>query len=121
MSGDVAEWLVHRNHSYHDSEGSHTYEETTHHFFVSTTTGQYLNNTMDRPVSYSNYYTYDNIWFQIDPDMPVGSTVHILGFDYTVQGPTTMFLDLTTAVDVIAVSITNAYHRVYDVEYDRSL
>ncbi len=118
VSDDVAEWLVHRNYSYHDSEGGYLYEETVHHFFVSTTTGQYLNNTMDSPESYRKYYKYDNIWFQIDPTLPVGSTVHILGYDYTVQGLTTVFLDLVTAVDVIAVSITNAYQRIYDAEYD---
>ncbi len=117
VNGTAAEWMVYRNYSYHDSEDGHSQSTTTHHFYVNTTSGEYINHTMDSPRSYLQYYTYDNIWFQIDPTLPVGSTVHILGYDYTVIGNSTVFVDLVTAVDTIAVSLTGSSQHFNDPDY----
>ncbi len=112
------DWEMSRIYSFTSNEGGDFSEETQHTFAVDPRDGSYLDNTRDAPASYVEYYTYDNIWFQIDPNATEDSTIHILGYDYTVVGPTTVFLDLLNAVDVIEVSIDDAYKFVSDNEYD---
>ncbi len=112
------EWTCDRTYNYNDNEGGWGDESGTIDFLVNASDGRYLENTYDGPASFLEYYTYDNIWFQIDPTLEVGSTVHILGYDYTVWGLTTVFTDLFTAVDVIEVRIRNAYKEIFDPEYD---
>lgn len=113
-----AEWEMSRIYSFTSNEGGDFTDESEHSFIIDPRDGSYLDGTFDGPLGYLTYYTYDNIWFQIDPNLPEGSSVHILGYDYTVIGQTTVFIDLVNAVDVIEVSIFGVSQTVSDYEYD---
>ncbi|MFW9851293.1 MAG: bis-aminopropyl spermidine synthase family protein [Candidatus Thorarchaeota archaeon] len=107
-----------REYSYSDSEGGYYSESTSHTFAISPENRSYLDDTFDAPADYSSYYNFDTFWFRIDPSLSEGDTVHILGYDYTVNGLTTVFIDAVTAVDVIEVQSLNIVQTVDDPEYD---
>ncbi|MDF1540143.1 MAG: hypothetical protein P1Q69_14705, partial [Candidatus Thorarchaeota archaeon] len=118
VSGDSVEMSMGRSYTYEDSDGGY-YEETSGNYFsINSTDGSYLDGTLDAPSDYVEYFTFDNIWFRIDPTLPEGSTVRILGNDYTVNGLTSIFLDYFTAVDAIEVQVLDVIQLVNDPEYD---
>ncbi|MHA1638374.1 MAG: bis-aminopropyl spermidine synthase family protein, partial [Candidatus Thorarchaeota archaeon] len=117
---DVVEWKMTQSYRYSDNDGNSHYEENDINFIVNSTDGSYLNTTYDAPDSFLEYYTFDNIWFQIDPEVETGSTVHILGYEYEVIGKNSVFVEMFRAVEVIEVRITNAYKEIFDPEYDNA-
>lgn len=117
ISGDVVQYQMARYYYYSDSDGYRLTDTNLIYFQVDRQTGEYLNGTMDAPSSYTAYYTFDNIWFQIDPSVQPGDTIRILGFDYTVIGETDFFYDGLTAYDAIEVRATYSYN-INDPEYD---
>ncbi|MCK5152223.1 MAG: bis-aminopropyl spermidine synthase family protein, partial [Candidatus Thorarchaeota archaeon] len=118
VSSNRIEFGMSRIYTYSDADGG-SYEETTDHYFsISPENRSYLDNTFDAPSDYTSYFTFDSCWFRIDPDVSEGSSVRILGNDYTVNGLTSVFLDPFSAVDVIEVQALDIIQLVDDEEYD---
>ncbi|MFW9920448.1 MAG: hypothetical protein ACFFED_12670, partial [Candidatus Thorarchaeota archaeon] len=118
ISGDQVTWIMDRRYSYTDTDGNSFDQEGSYRFSLNSVTRQYINSTYDAPSSYLDYYTFDYIWFRIDPDTPIDSQVTILGNEYTVIGLTTIFVDLISAVDVIELRATNVQQYILNDEYD---
>ena len=120
INGSVATWVMTRNYTFSSSDGESYTEDTQHLFYVDTVTRRYLNSTYDAPSSYATYYSFDFIWFQIDPNVEPGDKIMILGHEYTVKGVTTVFTDAIAAFKAIEVTLPGAVDHVRDPEYDPS-
>ncbi|MFW9991443.1 MAG: bis-aminopropyl spermidine synthase family protein [Candidatus Odinarchaeota archaeon] len=119
VSDTSIQWKMVSDFKLTSNEGDYMTSHETYYFETDPRNGAYLNNTIDGPESNRDYYTFDYIWFKIDPTLPVSSQVRILGNDFTVRGSMAISLELFTSVDVIKVDLLAPVTRtVNNYDYD---
>jgi hypothetical protein len=118
--GNVVSWQVTSDFRYSDSDGGRLNQRYTFDVQTDATTREYLGGTYDGPEIALDYYTFDYIWFRIDPTAARIETRHpILGNSFVVQGPRTARLGPLRAVDSLHLALEQPYSRlVEDGDYD---
>ncbi|MFQ4139835.1 bis-aminopropyl spermidine synthase family protein [Nodosilinea sp. PGN35] len=120
VAGNVVSWRVTSDFRYSDSDGGGMAERYVFDVQTDATTRAYLNGTYDSPEIGRDYYTFDYIWFRIDPTAAGIETRHqILGNTFVVQGPRTARLGPLRAVESLHLALEQPYSRtVANTEYD---
>jgi hypothetical protein len=120
VSGNVVSWRVASDFRYSDSDGGDIAERYTFDVQTDATTRAYLSGTYDGPEIAREYYTFDYIWFRIDPTAAGIETRHrILGNTFAVQGPRTARLGPLRSVNSLHLALEQPYSRtVADGDYD---
>ncbi|WP_035994371.1 bis-aminopropyl spermidine synthase family protein [Leptolyngbya sp. KIOST-1] len=120
VAGNVVSWRVTSDFRYSDSDGGSMAERFVFDVQTDATTRAYLNGTYDGPAIARDYYTFDYIWFRIDPTAAGIETRHpILGNTFVVQGPRAARLGPLRAVDSLHLALEQPYSRtVANTEYD---
>ncbi|TVQ07695.1 MAG: putative methyltransferase [Leptolyngbya sp. DLM2.Bin27] len=120
VAGNEVSWQVTSDFRYSDSDGGSLNQRYTFAVQTDATTRAYLGGTYDGPEIAREYYTFDYIWFRIDPTAAGIETRHpILGNSFVVQGPRTARLGPLRTVDSIHLALEQPYSRqVGDGDYD---
>lgn len=123
VSDNQVDMKMTRDWTFSSSDGLEYSEEAGTYFFVfDPNDGAYLYGSYDAPSYYvtRGYYTFDYIWFRIDTEKIIGSTVRILGHEYVIKEQTTTELDLFTDIDVRKVELVGGYAHttIQDIDYD---
>ncbi|MHA2366238.1 MAG: bis-aminopropyl spermidine synthase family protein, partial [Candidatus Hodarchaeales archaeon] len=116
----VVEWRMSRNFHLTSNEGDYISDRSDYYFSTDPITRQYLDSSIDGPDSNRDYYTFDYMWFRIDPNLQSNKQITILNNTYVVRGKSTIKLDRFTAVDVIKVELLYPpiSKTVYNADYD---
>ncbi len=114
-------WQVTSDFSYSDSDGGRQSERYEFEVKTDAETRAYLDGTFDGSAIALDYYTFDYIWFRIDPSLAPGSQLPILGQSFTIGSPTTINLGQRQRVEAIPARLNQPYSRqINNTEYDAS-
>ena len=100
-------WQMERDFLLTSNEGERLTDKKIYTFVTDSNTLAYLGDTHDGPVSSLDYYTYDYIWFRIDPTISQGDTILIMGDPYLVEAKGTDIWFQGTFVNAIKLVSTN--------------
>ncbi|WP_008310237.1 bis-aminopropyl spermidine synthase family protein [Leptolyngbya sp. PCC 6406] len=120
IDNDVVTWQVSSRFRYSDSDGGSMNETFAFTVKTDANTRAYLEGTYDSPDIGLDYYTFDYIWFHIQPALAnLETRLTILGQTFVVEPPKTVRLGPLRFVDALHLALLSPTSRtINNAEYD---